>query len=146
MGTRHRTAVAGLLTMLLAAGLTAGCAGGTDKAAPRGSFASGEPAPTDSVSPSTPPTPAVPPPSDPGAPGAGKPTEGATMTLSGTVEDGAEHGCVLLRADGKVYQLSGGDKNILKSGNKVTVTGRPVKVMSYCMQGEPFAVTQARLS
>lgn len=62
------------------------------------------------------------------------------MTLRGTVRDGVEAGCLVLRDNGTLYQLID-DKNRLKAGEKVTVTGHVDKdVMSYCMQGTPFRV------
>jgi hypothetical protein len=71
----------------------------------------------------------------------------ADITLSGQVEAGVEVNCLILRSGGKVYQLMGGDQNVIKAGNNVTVRGHVATgVMSYCMQGEPFQVTEARLS
>jgi hypothetical protein len=68
------------------------------------------------------------------------------MTLRGQVETGAEAACLMLRSDGHVYQLMGGDQNILKPENTVIVRGRVVTgVMSHCMQGQPFQVADARL-
>jgi hypothetical protein len=41
----------------------------------------------------------------------------------------------------------GGDPNIVKVGANVTVKGRLVTgVMSYCMQGQPFQISQASAS
>jgi hypothetical protein len=69
------------------------------------------------------------------------------MTVSGQVEAGVEANCLMLRTPTQLYQLMGGDRNVLKVGNKVEVRGHVVKgVMSYCMQGTPFEVTEARLA
>lgn len=83
--------------------------------------------------------PASPPPS------AGPQPTGDT-TLSGQVEAGVEASCLIMQTGGKTYLLLGGDKNIVKAGNNVVVRGHIVKgVMSYCMQGQPFQITDARL-
>ncbi len=126
MGIRHFSV---LLVPLLTAGLMTGCASGSGTAGPSSGpgSASGAPAPT-APSPSAP------------SPSAGD------ITLSGPVEAGAEPGCLLLRANGRVYLLTGGDKNIVKAGSTVTVRGHVVQVMSHCMQGEPFEVTEAHSS
>src|SRR5215211_3763910 len=129
MGIRHYSV---LLVPLLTAGLIAGCASGsgTGTASPSSGpgSASGEPTPSPSAaSPSAP------------SPGAGSPGAG-DITLSGPVEAGVEPGCLLLRANGRVYLLIGGDKNIVKAGSTVSVRGHVVQVMSHCMQGEPFEV------
>ncbi len=51
-----------------------------------------------------------------------------------------------MQTEGKTYLLLGGDKNIVKAGNNVVVRGHVVKdVMSYCMQGQPFQISDARL-
>jgi hypothetical protein len=69
------------------------------------------------------------------------------LTLTGQVETGVEAHCLILRSNGGTYQLMGGDKNVVKAGNNVVVTGHVVKgVMSYCMQGQPFEITQSRLA
>jgi hypothetical protein len=131
MGIRHFSV---LLVPLLTAGLIAGCASGsgTGTASPSSGpgSASGEP---------TAPSPAVPSPAAP-SPSAGD------ITLSGPVEAGVEPGCLLLRANGRVYLLTGGDTNIVKAGSTVTVRGHVVQAMSHCMQGEPFQVTEAHSS
>ena len=71
---------------------------------------------------------------------------GVEETLTGTVEDGVEPKCLIMRTGGKSYQLMGGDPNIVKAGNNVEVRGHVVTgMMSYCMQGQPFQITQAKL-
>ncbi|SRR6266536_5684886 len=136
MGIRHFSV---LLVPLLTAGLMTGCASGSGTAGPSSGpgSASGAPAPTA-------PSPSAPSPSAP-SPSAPSPSAG-DITLSGPVEAGAEPGCLLLRANGRVYLLTGGDKNIVKAGSTVTVRGHVVQVMSHCMQGEPFEVTEAHSS
>jgi hypothetical protein len=142
MGTRHLTVV-GLLASLLAAGLISGCGQGTGTPSAEGSSgvstSSGPSAGASSVPPS-------PSPSAPSSPG-GSPARTGEVTLTGQVETGVEAHCLILRSNGGTYQLMGGDTNIVKAGNNVVVTGHVVKgVMSYCMQGQPFEITQARLA
>ena len=140
MGTRLFT----LLATLVIGGLLAGCASGsgTPRAGESGSSVSPSPSSSSSASP----TPSG---SASGSP-SGSPSsvpDKADITLSGQVEAGVEVNCLILRAGGKVYQLMGGDQNVIKAGNNVTVRGHVATgVMSYCMQGEPFQITEARLS
>jgi hypothetical protein len=69
---------------------------------------------------------------------------GPEMTLTGQVEEGVEHGCLIMRTQGKTYLLMGGDKNVVKAGATVQVKGRVNSgIMSYCQQGQPFQVTEA---
>jgi hypothetical protein len=65
------------------------------------------------------------------------------MTLTGQVEEGVEPGCLVLRHNGELYQLVGGDKSVVRAGARVTVRGSPVDMMSTCMQGKPFQVVEA---
>jgi len=66
------------------------------------------------------------------------------MTLTGQVEAGVEHGCLILKQGGKTYLLVGGDPAVVKAGAQVRVTGRiNPNLMSYCMQGTAFQVTEA---
>jgi hypothetical protein len=137
MGTRLFT----LLATLVIGGLLAGCASGsgTPRAGESGSSVS--PSASSSSSPSPSPSGSTPSGSQSSAP------DKADITLSGQVEAGIEVNCLILRSGGKVYQLMGGDQNVIKAGNNVTVRGHVATgVMSYCMQGEPFQVTEARLS
>jgi hypothetical protein len=71
---------------------------------------------------------------------------GAETTLTGTLEQGVEAHCLILRAaDSTTWQLIGGDQSVLRVGAKVVVKGRPnPQLMSYCMQGTIFEVTEAR--
>jgi hypothetical protein len=67
-----------------------------------------------------------------------------TLVLTGLVEPGVEARCLILKDAGRTYQLMGGDPAIVKAGARVRVTGHiAVGVMSYCMQGQPFQVTEA---
>lgn len=85
------------------------------------------------------PTPSNVDPSQKGAPGA----SAAPTTLTGTITPGVEPGCLLL--DG--YLLIGGPTDVLRSGARVTVTGRvQPDVMTTCQQGTPFTVESARTS
>lgn len=109
---------------------------------------SGAPAPSD-VSSSGVLTPPPGPSSDPSLPGKDKPgvdpTKGKSVTLTGTVEAGVEHGCLILNANGQVYSLFGGDRSVLVAGTQVEVTGHEApNVMSFCQQGTPFQVETAR--
>jgi hypothetical protein len=141
MGTRHLTVV-GLLASMLAAGLITGCAQGTGTPSAGGS-SSVSSSPSSSASDGSPSS--SPGPSSP--PSSASPEPTGDVTLSGQVEAGVEANCLILRADGKTYQLVGGDKTIVKAGNNVVVRGHVVKgLMSYCMQGQPFQITEARLA
>jgi hypothetical protein len=79
----------------------------------------------------------------PGNPPATKPTQPpGEVTVSGTVVEGVEPGCLLLNAeDGHRYLLVGGDRAELQAGAKVSVTGRVDRgLLSTCQQGEPLVV------
>jgi hypothetical protein len=131
MGTRHLIVGAFCAVLLLG-----GCAQGKSSTASGGSMPS---------SPSTEPSaePSSPLPSGLSLPPS--PTDKAgTMTMTGLVEAGVENGCLIMRTDGKVYLLVGGDKTVVKAGARVQVTGRLVPdLKSYCMQGTAFQVTAA---
>ena len=67
------------------------------------------------------------------------------QTITGQVEAGVERGCLVLTDSSGTYQLLGGDPTIVYAGANVSLTGHVVTgVMSYCMQGKPFQITQAR--
>jgi hypothetical protein len=71
----------------------------------------------------------------------------AKLTLTGTVESGVEHGCLLLtdRKSGRRVNLSGGNPSIVKAGATVTVVGViRGDLMSYCQQGPIFQVLEAK--
>jgi hypothetical protein len=114
---------------LLAGLLVAACA------APDGddAGAGGQGAPT--TVPATSPTPAP-----------GKRTEptrtGGPVTVTGTVTEGVEPGCLLLKAtDGGQFLLVGGERAELRPGRRLAVTGRVDRgLLSTCQQGEPLVV------
>jgi hypothetical protein len=123
------------LVLLSALALT-GCAssGGLapgGSATPTGSL-SGSPLPTATAteSPSTFPERE---PSDPPYVGQG------TVTLSGTVRQGAEPSCLILYSTRGQFELLD-PKPVPRDGDQVRVTGHLVKAMSHCMQGQPFFV------
>jgi hypothetical protein len=59
------------------------------------------------------------------------------VTVTGTVSEGVEPGCLLL--DG--YLLVGGDRDQLRPGARVAVTGRVDRgLLSTCQQGVPLVV------
>jgi hypothetical protein len=59
-------------------------------------------------------------------------TKGTSVTLTGIPERGVEASCLLLDK----YLLIGGDRALLGSGAKVTVTGHTEPdMMSFCQQG-----------
>jgi hypothetical protein len=148
MGPRHLTVV-GLLASLLTVGLITGCAQGTGTPSAGGSSSvSSEPSASasDSAGPGSPtpsrPTRPTPPPTSDGA----GTTAGPDMTISGQVEAGVEANCLVMNSGGRLYLLLGGDRNVIKAGNNVEARGHVVKgIMSYCMQGQPFQVTEAHL-
>ena len=83
------------------------------------------------------------PPADGGGPIPNQPKPvrpSGSTTLTGTVTNGVEAGCLLLSG----YQLMGGPRDVLKSGKPVRVTGHPQPdLASYCQQGIPFVVERA---
>ncbi|BAL86374.1 hypothetical protein AMIS_11540 [Actinoplanes missouriensis 431] len=70
----------------------------------------------------------------------GKPA-GGTTTLTGTITEGVEPGCLLL--DGHLLIFNdAAQKQSVKAGDQITVTGTPAKdMMTTCQQGEPFKVS-----
>ncbi|WP_163567984.1 hypothetical protein [Fodinicola feengrottensis] len=66
-------------------------------------------------------------------------------THEGTVTNGVEPSCLILKASDGSYELLGGDKAVLRPNTKVIVQGyRPKGLMSHCMQGILFQVTSAK--
>jgi hypothetical protein len=52
-----------------------------------------------------------------------------------------------MRSGDKMYNLLGGDPQLLMSGRTVIVRGRPnAGLMTTCQQGTPFEVTEVRLA
>ena len=67
------------------------------------------------------------------------------MEIEGTVEAGVEAGCLILTANGKTYNLVGGDPTVLKVGARVVVRGEEQPdLVTMCQQGIPFRVVEAR--
>jgi len=134
MRTRHFAALA----LLCAALLLAGCAqSGSGSAAASNGGGSASPSVPASASPS------VPVPSGSSQP-PNPPPSGVALVLTGQVEPGVEPHCLILKDGGQTYQLMGGDPAIVKAGARVRVSGHVVaNVMSYCMQGQPFQITEA---
>ncbi len=142
MRTRSLLVMASTLTLL------AGCAaaGTADSAAPSGSGATSaavSPGTSAPVSPGTA-APSVPEPSGGLSAPPGKAPSGQPITVTGTVDAGAEARCLVLRTDGPSYLLLGGDPAVVRAGARLRVTGVVrTDVMSYCMQGIPLQVTRA---
>ena len=67
---------------------------------------------------------------------------GGPVTVTGTVTEGVEPGCLLLKATGGgQYLLVGGERAELRPGRRLAVTGRVDRgLLSTCQQGEPLVV------
>jgi hypothetical protein len=74
------------------------------------------------------------------------PSDGATTTISGTIDAGVEPNCIVL--DKHLLVLKDAEqKAIARPGASVTVTGTPKPdMMTTCMQGTPFVVTSIQAS
>jgi hypothetical protein len=80
-------------------------------------------------------------PTPPGKTGTGPGKPAGPTTMTGTITAGVEPNCLLM--DG--YLLVGGDRTMLRSGARVTVTGRvQTDLMTTCQQGTPFIVESAQ--
>ena len=70
-----------------------------------------------------------------------KPT--SQTTVVGVVEEGVEHGCIMLRTTGELYQLVGSADPMIQPGARLRVTGRPnPNLITTCQQGTPFQVVE----
>ncbi|MEU4569682.1 hypothetical protein [Micromonospora sp. NPDC023956] len=128
-----------LLVACLALGACAGQdgSGNQDGGTAANPSQTGAPVTTPSEGTDSPGTPPAVPPTEgkPGGPSASAAPGGATIT--GTVTSGVEPGCLLLGE----YLLVGGPRDMIKSGAKITVTGRvQADLMTTCQQGTPFLV------
>jgi hypothetical protein len=63
----------------------------------------------------------------------------APTTITGTVVQGAEPSCLILRTTQGEFELLT-DRRV-SAGAHVVATGRVTHVMSHCMQGTPFQVS-----
>jgi hypothetical protein len=138
--TMRRSAWAGLLVTALGAATLAGCASSGSSANAGGAGGAASSAPTSSsTSPAgvipTGPATSSPPPGPTGT----APAVGVTVTVSGTVTQGAEPACLILRSDRGALELLSKTTDV-HAGDHVTATGHVVNVMSHCMQGAPFQV------
>ena len=79
---------------------------------------------------------------------AGPPRVATRVVATGVVRGGVEPGCRLLAADGgPTYLLVGGDRQVLRSGARVRVTGTlSPGTLSTCQQGTPLRVSSARVA
>jgi hypothetical protein len=142
MRTR-RSLLAVILAALFAGAALAGCGAAGDGTAQPDETAQSGGTVSPSGIPPLPPSGRVSPP--PGA-GTGKNTA-AELTLTGIPEEGVESGCVVMRSGDKLYNLLGGDPQLLQSGRTIIVRGRPNPgLMTTCQQGTPFEVSEVRLA
>jgi hypothetical protein len=74
------------------------------------------------------------------------PPGGGQLTATGTVKAGVEPGCLLLEADQDgTYLLVGGEREELRPGARVQVTGKVARdLLSTCQQGVPLVVSSIR--
>jgi Protein of unknown function (DUF5818) len=130
---RQTTALRALTGLLLAAAMVAACAdsGAGDGAAGGGSGPTTAPKTLPTAPTSTTP---------PGSPGKSR------ITVTGTLRDGVEPGCVVLRTEqGTAYLLVGGDRSKLTAGGRVQVTGvLSPDLLSICQEGQPLLVSSIK--
>ena len=133
---------------VLAAALLAGCArAGQDEGdravpTPTSSSPTGGPVPTDQPGSSAAPGGTSAPSLQPRPSGKSKPSG---FTVRGRVAVGVEPRCLILNAErGGVYQLVGGDRSVLRPGQRVEVTGTlDPNMITTCQQGTPLKVSAA---
>ena len=82
--------------------------------------------------------------------GAVSPSPSPSISLTGNVEHlGIEGGCTVLRVDStnKVYELKGGDAQVLTVGAHVSVTGKiRTDLATTCQVGPVFEVISSQVS
>lgn len=70
---------------------------------------------------------------------------GAPITVTGTVEEGVEAGCLVLRTEERTYLLLGGPRASLRPGESITVEGTTTDaLLTTCQQGQPLQVVSVR--
>ena len=140
-----------LLTVALAGCANNGGAGSTSAASAPSSSASTSPASASSGS-------ASPGSASPGSSGSvsrapsvepsGKPTAAGARTISGTVVEGVEPQCLILRDSGGSHVLFFDDETLraaARVGSRVTLTGRSEPtMMTTCQQGVAFIVSSVK--
>jgi hypothetical protein len=128
MNRMNRTRLLGRLAGCLLAGLlVAACAGSGGAGGAGQGGATSVPATTPTTAPGQPADPT---------------RTGGPVTVTGTVTEGVEPGCLLLKASGGgQYLLVGGERAELRPGRRLAVTGRVDRgLLSTCQQGEPLVV------
>jgi hypothetical protein len=130
---KHANLLHAIAGLVLAGALTA-CAGQGADGAGAGSGGTATTITTITIAPTTIPAPVT--------PTTAKLAPGGQLTATGTIREGVEPGCLLLDADqGGNYLLVGGDRDGLRTGARVQVTGRLARdLLSTCQQGEPLVV------
>lgn len=143
MRTRRSSALAALVIAGLTSVLLAGCADSDGEPAQPGGSMSATPTPSGSGrDPSTGPSFDATPVPPSGGSGAAKSGE---ITVTGSIEEGVEPNCILLKTADKSYLLLGGDRALIQQGGRLTVRGTPQPdLMTTCQQGEPFRVAEAK--
>ena len=114
------------LILILPMLVLAGCATGT----PTGAPSSQTPSETPVTTPSLPRPTGTTPSKNPGE-----------ITVVGTVEEGVERGCKVLRTSGELYSLMGSSDPRITPGARLSVRGRVrTDVATTCQQGTVFQV------
>jgi hypothetical protein len=123
----------------------AGCANNPGPAG--SSAAASSPAPSSAAA-SSPAASGTASPAPSGEPSAGKPTASGAQTISGTIAEGVEPHCLILRDSGGSHVLFFDDpglRSAAKAGSRVTLTGRSEPtMMTTCQQGVPFIVSSVK--
>jgi hypothetical protein len=86
-------------------------------------------------------------PTTPPGSGTGQAPPAGKLRVTGTVTRGVEGNCLLLEAGGGPYLLVGGDREALRPGARVAVTGTVDRdLLSTCQQGVPLVVASVDAS